>query len=93
LSRSYSHGLREHIYRDRFVSSLELSITAKTIQVFQRCHPGSQLRLKENTVFRFGRAQVRRRIPARWNEPTMRGGRRRESRIALFRRLGNQVVL
>jgi hypothetical protein len=75
LSRSYSHGLREHIYRDRFVSSLELSIAAKTIQVFQWCHPGSQLRLKQNTVFRFGRAQVRRRIPASGTESTMCGGR------------------
>jgi len=93
LSRSYPHGLPEHIDSDRFVSGLELPITAKTTQVFQKCHPGSQLRLKENIVFSFGRAQVRKRIPAGWNEPTRCGGRPKGDQIAGFRPPGNQVVL
>src|ERR1700730_13259461 len=36
LPRPYTHGLREHIYRNGFVARFELPIAAKTIQVFQR---------------------------------------------------------
>jgi hypothetical protein len=35
LPRSYSYGLREHEYADRFMSRLELPVTAKTTQMFQ----------------------------------------------------------
>ena len=34
LPRPYSHGLREHVYRHRFMSRLEFSVAAKTVQVF-----------------------------------------------------------
>src|SRR5271169_1459110 len=36
LARPDAHGLREHIYRDGFLSGFELPIAAKTKQVFQR---------------------------------------------------------
>src|SRR5208337_1908432 len=36
LARPDAHGLGEHVYRDRFLSGLELPIAAKTKQVFQR---------------------------------------------------------
>src|SRR5215469_9357052 len=35
LPRPESHGLREHVYSDAFVSAIELPITAQTIQVLQ----------------------------------------------------------
>lgn len=50
LPGSYAHGLREHIDRNRFVSCLEFSITAKTVQVFQGSLPGGQLRPTTDTV-------------------------------------------
>ena len=39
LSRPYPYRLREHINRNRFVSCFELSITAKTIEIFQGPFP------------------------------------------------------
>jgi hypothetical protein len=60
LTRPYAYSLSEHIDRNRFVSCLEFSITAKTVQVFQK----SSWRLRGNTVAPAGGSQVCRRIPA-----------------------------
>src|SRR6202040_2931980 len=64
LPRLDAHGLREHVYRHGFMPGFELSIAAKTIQIFHGTLPGGQLQPKENTVSPSRATQVCRKIPA-----------------------------
>ena len=57
LPRPDSHGLREHVYGDRFVSSFEFPITAKTIKIFQMVPPPDSAS-RRNTVAAWSTPQV-----------------------------------
>jgi hypothetical protein len=54
LARANAYCLGEHVNSDRFVSRLDFAIAAKTIEIFQECHPSRPAKAHEHSAFQHG---------------------------------------